>query len=281
MDNPFQGTLLVCDMDGTLLNSEHKISLENKEAIRRFVDGGGMFTVATGRRSGGVAEVVKGLPMNLPVILLNGSQIYDLGRDCSLENFFIREDLSPLLKSIKAAFPDVGIEVFIEEGIAVVNDNQQVDFHRKLEPILPGIIEIDDLPQPWFKVIFAGDNDRLLEVEDHLRAFSGTWRAVFSAVIFLEILDREASKGNSIKKMVELLSLDVKRIVTMGDNMNDLEMIQIADHGVAVENANDRLKEAADFCVGHHDDHAVAQVIEMLEKGSPVLYRQRGEGKVY
>ena len=85
MEKEFTGLMLVCDMDGTLLNSKLEVSDENVRAIEYFVDNGGVFTIATGRMELGVRKYLRILPVNAPVILYNGALIYDFEK----ENFGI------------------------------------------------------------------------------------------------------------------------------------------------------------------------------------------------
>ena len=73
----FKGYTIVSDMDGTLLNSRGKLSEENVQAIGEFIKEGGCFTVATGRMLPSVERFIKRLQVNLPVILYNGTKIYD------------------------------------------------------------------------------------------------------------------------------------------------------------------------------------------------------------
>jgi len=77
LELPFSNRLLICDMDGTLLDSNSRVSMENKEALDRFVAGGGFFTVATGRMEESVMKYLQDLPVNLPAIIYNGAAIYD------------------------------------------------------------------------------------------------------------------------------------------------------------------------------------------------------------
>ncbi len=84
--NPFKGIMLVTDMDGTLLDGKSRISEGNRRAIKRFIAGGGLFTVATGRMFKAVEPYLPALPMNVPAIVYNGAAIYDF----SVKRFYGR-----------------------------------------------------------------------------------------------------------------------------------------------------------------------------------------------
>ena len=88
----FDGYLLVSDMDGTLLNSKGKLSEENKRAIEYFVDNGGQFTLATGRMLPSVKRHIHKLKVTLPVIMYNGTKIYDFSNDEVIYEKFLEEE---------------------------------------------------------------------------------------------------------------------------------------------------------------------------------------------
>ena len=77
----FDGYIIVSDMDGTLLNSKGKLSDENINAIKYFVNNGGKFTLATGRMLPSVKRHVNKINVNLPVIIYNGVKVYDCNND--------------------------------------------------------------------------------------------------------------------------------------------------------------------------------------------------------
>ena len=74
----FDGYYLYCDLDGTLFDDDKRVSLENRQAIERFVKEGGKFGVATGRAPSIIGTIERDLPVNAPCILLNGAGLYDL-----------------------------------------------------------------------------------------------------------------------------------------------------------------------------------------------------------
>jgi len=74
-ENVFAGILLVCDIDGTLLDSNNKLSQKNIQAVRNFIERGGKFTVASGRTLAAMNEIRSAIPFNMPVISVNGAII--------------------------------------------------------------------------------------------------------------------------------------------------------------------------------------------------------------
>ena len=96
----FNGYLLVSDMDGTLLNSNGRLSKENIAAIEYFVDNGGKFTLATGRMLPSVKRHIEKIKVNLPVIMYNGTKVYDYNTNeviiinlCSIIHYYWNKGL--------------------------------------------------------------------------------------------------------------------------------------------------------------------------------------------
>jgi len=267
---PYEGRLLVCDMDGTLLDSSGKVSEENKAALDRFVEGGGLFTVATGRPVEAVKSYLPDLPVNVPTILYNGAVIYDFKTEkVCWEDNLMPNIIHPITQVIEH-FPGIGIQVCHGSRIYLVRQNEYTRAHMIREKFKPIIAELDDIPQPWIKILLAWEPEKLSDVEAFLNGFSEPFRHVYSEPQFLEILNKGVSKGNALKVLTNKLGLSKACVIAMGDNLNDVELIEEANIGIAVGNAHSSLKAAADICCAHHDRNAVSEVIDWIKDGKLV-----------
>lgn len=264
---PFEGRLLVCDMDGTLLDSSSKVSKENKAALDRFVEGGGLFTVATGRMEKSVMQYLPELPVNIPAIVYNGAAIYDFQKNKVIWQDNLAPSVINPVKQVMEKFPDVGVQFYHGGRTYFVRENEYTYAHMIRENFKPIIAEIEDIPQPWFKIILAWEPEKLREVEAFLKGFGEPFRQVYSEPQFLELLSQNASKGSALNELTQMLGLTDSFVVAMGDNLNDVELINEANIGIAVENAHSLLKAAADISCTHHDRNAVSEVIGWLEEG--------------
>jgi Cof subfamily protein (haloacid dehalogenase superfamily) len=264
---PFKGKLLVCDMDGTILNSKGFVSKENVGALERFVEGGGYFTIATGRMERSVAPYLKSLPLNVPAILYNGAVIYDFAAEEVLWQNCLPDGMEFVLQKVMKRFPDIGIEIFNGGDIYYIRQNAETDAHKIRENLVPLITSLDNVPKPWYKALMAWEPSRLLEVEEFLKEIHMEipFHSVYSEPQFLELLNCNASKGHALKELTAMLEYPCSCVIAMGDNLNDVEMIKAANIGIAVGNAHKKLKIAADLCCCHHDSHAAAEVINWIE----------------
>ena len=127
----FDGVLLVSDFDDTLYGANRRIPPRNLEALHYFVSQGGRFTVATGRAHRTFAPYVHLAPVNAPVVLSNGSALYDFERDVMLEQTFLPESSARDFAALFEAFPSLGMESYHGEDIYVWNPNSITDAHMK------------------------------------------------------------------------------------------------------------------------------------------------------
>lgn len=269
LDNyPFRGKMLVTDMDGTLLNGKSQISEKNHRAIKRFISGGGMFTVATGRMSKAVEPYLPMLPMNIPAILYNGAAIYDFSTRKVLWQNCLPDNLELVAEDALRRFPDIGLEVFHGEDIYLPTQNYETGRHMIREGFHPIYAGLKDIPKPWLKFLIAAKPEQLLEVEGFLENRKEEFHAVYSEPQFLELLNKNVSKGSALRRLAAMLNFPCDCIVAMGDNRNDLEMLREAGIGIAVANAHSDAAGAANLICGHHEQDAVAEVISRIEDGT-------------
>ena len=127
----FDGVLLVSDFDDTLYDSHCQVPRRNLEALDRFLAQGGRFTVATGRAHRTFAPYVHLAPVNAPVVLSNGSAIYDFQKDEFLVQTYLSPSAPQDLDGVMEAFPQLGMEAYHGEDIYVFRPNWITDLHMK------------------------------------------------------------------------------------------------------------------------------------------------------
>jgi Cof subfamily protein (haloacid dehalogenase superfamily) len=276
----FSEVLVVCDMDGTLLNSDNKVSRENSDAIKRFVEAGGWFTVASGRPETAVKPYITELPINAPAILYNGTVLYDMKREEMIYGMYLHESVKPIVSELLEKFPGVGSHVYLTGKIACLKKNEIIQRCQRKEFSSPDLTTVDQIAgEPWHKVLFGAKPDVLKKIEEYLRNKVLNATIVYSEDEYLELLPLNASKGQALEKLISELNCNKEMVVALGDHLNDIELIKSAGVGVAVANAHPELKSAAKLCVSSNDEHAVAQLISLVEKGMQLkALEKRGLG---
>lgn len=262
----YEDYLLVSDLDGTLLDSNKSISKENIDAISHFVENGGLFAVATGRTEMNLFPYIKNLKINCPCILYNGSAIYDVkSRKFVKCNFIKNEHIINPLKNILEKYKNICVQIFTEGKMYIVSGDTYMDPYVILEKQPFEFADLEDIKdKPFIKIILNGKHEVLKEVNSLIEKEvpKKIIEAVFSQSFYLEILPYNISKGSALIELIDILKIDKKRVIAIGDYCNDIEMIKTAGLGVATKNAHPLLKEAADVTTVSNDDHALYNLIK-------------------
>lgn len=258
--------LLITDMDGTFLNSKKVPSEKNLEAVKRFQQAGGKFTIATGRAYQAVTLYFDYFKCNFPMIMFNGGMVYDFENKKSLYDRYVPDITKPMVVDILKKFPNLGCEILVESNIKIVQFNDMEAYHTKICKSNPDHVSLDEIYEPWYKVLFADTAENIDEVQKYVasRGFEGV-DFVRSDKFFYEILPLGNSKGTAVSKLREICNLSDYTIVCVGDYNNDIEMLKYADVGICPSNATEETKLAADIVLKEsNDENAIAAVIDFI-----------------
>lgn len=267
MDKIFKGYILASDMDGTLINSKKEVSEENRKAIRYFVDNGGLFTLATGRMVQAVRDFVDDLNIECPVMLHNGAKIYDFRNGQTIVEHFIEEERKEAVKRFYENNPNIGIEIFANEIAYVYRRckfTQRYDRHKDYKVVYELPDEVWN--EKWIKVLLIGEKEELDKAEkDFKENYDKGNNSFRSGTNYLDVVANGISKGRALNELSLALDINPTKVIAVGDNMNDIEMIENAGIGFCVENGLDAVKEKADYIAPSNDENAVAYIINWLE----------------
>lgn len=269
----FDGMLLCTDLDDTLLTTDKKISDENRKAIEYFKSEGGLFTFATGRVPVGAKLMLKYVEPNAPMVCFNGAGIYDFKKEALLWSRSLDADAAAAVEYMDKMFDFIGIEVCTAEKIYFCKVNRVVEEHKILESLPENDLDYREIKEDWKKILFMVEADEIQRVREAVAAspFADKYTFVQSSPWYYELLPKGSSKGEGLLALADLMGVDRKNTIGIGDNENDLMLVKMAGRGVAVANAVDEIKEAADFVTADNNSHAVAAVIYALERGEMKL----------
>ena len=265
----FKNIIFMTDLDGSLLTDEKIVHPKDLAAIERFREGGGIFTIATGRGYSMAKRVAEEICPNVPCVVFNGAAVYDFGADKFLWRCEIgSENAREFIKRVTDKFPKVGVEVLCEQTVYVpfVNDFERK--HLDMEGVVPDVRPLDEIPDGgWLKFLFTADSTAIDEIE---KTFSeekaeGVKR-LRSAAIFYECLPEGVDKSRGFAELIRILGAEKRFSVALGDYKNDYAMIVNADLGAAVGNALDEVKAAADIVVCDNNHAPISEIIDYLEK---------------
>ena len=260
--------LLAIDLDGTLLTPPpHKhISPRTYKALRQAADAGMIIVIATGQTLSVLQYVCDELPLSAPQIIENGAIIADIRSGTILHELLIPPDL--ILPAL-AALRTFGLHRAYHTLHRVYVDKNTPRARNWYRLPVPPVIEVEDVanlyPLSCIKVAGIGEENTLREKRRELeRNFDGKLYVAQSSFDIIELLHPEVSKGNALRVIAKDLQIKPEEIVAFGDNHNDIGMLQFAGLGVAMGNAHEEVKVAADYVTLSNAEDGVAVVIEDL-----------------
>lgn len=250
MKSALSDTLVICDMDNTLLTAKEGLPACNRTVINLFTSLGGLFTVATGRPPESIRAALEGIRLSLPAISCNGALLYDFSTETVLHRSTLnREQATTAIKDILNKFPRMGVEVMAGNGeMYVIHANETTHAHQVDEHLGSIACPIDCVPDGWVKVVFAADPEAIRKLGQYAKTKYYGRDNYFLATnnIYLEIMPGGVSKASGLHDLCALMSKSMKNTVVIGDYYNDLEIMREAGYAVAVANAPAEVKAAAD-----------------------------------
>ena len=262
----FHGVLLASDFDDTLFSSNLTVSEENWRALDYFTREGGIFTVATGRAPPTFAPYAGIVPINAPVILSNGSALYDFKAGRMVHETFlptrVREDLAQVARDI----PEIGFEAYHGDDIYAYQPNAVTEAHIKRANAVYTEAPILEIPLPWSKAILQQRNEVLLDVQRYmLERWSGHYEVIFSNSVLLELTNKGSNKGGMVRYLADLLGIAPEHVYCVGDNQNDIPMLAISAIPFAPSNCAQEVKDWGARILGSCDESCIAQIVELLD----------------
>ena len=270
--------IIATDLDGTLLNSKMQLSQENKMAIQKLAKMGVYFVPCTGRSLSEVAHEVLAIKEARYFITSNGAAVFDrVSGECIIQDCVQGEEKSFLLKTLRkynSLFTvHVGGHSYVD---ATRRDHATCRKFRMTELFIQHIDDKDDFIEDFDGfcdcaeglecccAFFESDEDQ--EACRHELLASGRFAIANSLPTNLEINRIGAGKGVALLALAEKLGIDPQKTIGVGDNTNDLDSIQKAALGLAVQNAHPDLLAIADRVICSNDEHIAKYILENIIK---------------
>ena len=260
--------LVAIDMDGTLLNSDKKVSERNRQAIEKAVEMGAMVVISTGRGFTGIENHLNDLGLNKDgqyALTMNGGAAYNCFTREPLTQIGLKgQDLHKVYELSKVL--GVKIQAYTLDKCLAEAESEYTAFEREHIGTEINIIDFckdikkdDDI----MKVLLM-EEPSILDEKIKLipKEIMQEYNVVKSLPMCLEILNKSCNKGIGLKELIEKLGISSDEVIAIGDEGNDYEMIEFAGLGVAMGNANPRIKEISNYITDTNDNDGVAKVIE-------------------
>jgi 5-amino-6-(5-phospho-D-ribitylamino)uracil phosphatase len=239
--NPWR--LIALDMDGTTLTRDGKISEENQTWIQAARKAGVEVTFATGRHMNGVVrDFMVEMKFEMPVVTVNGGEVWTSDGQLLARHAFPEADIQSLFEMAR--------------GYGLSYWGATIDKMMPMEAF-PAKVEGED----WLKFGMFGQDPELIRAVWAELKHDNRFEISNSHALNIEINPSGVNKALGLQTVCNHLGIEPKQVVTMGDGMNDVAMLQWAGLGIAMGNAQDAVKKVADVTTANFDEDGVAQAI--------------------
>lgn len=264
---------LVFDVDGTLVTGKKKISPALRACLRDLQAQGRKVYLCTGRTVDGVLAYARDLEMEKyggVLIGMNGSLVQRMDGKVLLDPEVLdRERLWPLLAAFDGL--DLLTLAFYRNDMACAVNRAGLELFELAASKFPRFNRLpmnicrsykDFREEAPLKVLFMGRPEALSKARAEILApYREDYALVDSADFFLELMPKGTNKGRGLARLFEKEKTDPQRVMAFGDQNNDLEMIEMAGLGLAMGNASERLKDAADLVIGTNEEDGICRFL--------------------
>lgn len=261
--------LLVLDVDGTILNSERKITQRTVMTLRKVQSIGIKVALASGRPTYGLLPLAKAIDLGTYggyIISYNGAQVISAQDGEILFARSIDPQMVPYLEK-KAA--KTGMTMAYYDGDEVVStditnphvvDEAQMN-GMKLRQVDQISMVVEDWPSEV--MLFSDHEEELDSLENHMqRHLNGVMDAIHSNPYMLEVVGYQVGKSYAMSALMQLLGIGMEEVIAIGDGTADVNMIQMAGTGIAMANAVESVRRCADYITLSNDEDGAAVAIE-------------------
>lgn len=267
--------LLAIDLDGTLLNTQREISAANRQALADASARAVQIAIVTGRRSHSARPLIASLPCPITLIASNGAWIGSRDGE-AIQRDFLPNDVARQVLQAAKPFRPFAVAIYDQASRGQITMQEDASLEGPLGWYLrnnPDILrQVPDLPASItmdpIQIMFGGRPGRIEPLEDLLLASEVatrvhlTWTKYLSpGMSILDVMNKGCSKGKALKLWAEHLRIAPAEIMAIGDNYNDLEMLQLAGYPVVMGNCSSGLARDGWTLTLSNDQHGVAEAI--------------------
>lgn len=256
--------IVFIDLDGTLKDSNQKISIRNKKIFEKLADKGIQVVFTTGRPLPYTMSLSKQFSASNYIISSNGGEIYNYGNKKVLYQSVLPKDVVIKLGELMQKYDMFFIancflkaytnKDFGDPGKKVVESIDDI-LDEKISQLIVESYDVEMMK------LFRRDINEMtnIKISNKSRNPNNT-----NKILFYDITCSDVSKGNAVKMLCDYLKIDVKNAMAIGDSDNDIEMLQTVGVKVAMSNASDNLKQVANMTTCSNDEEGVAVILEKL-----------------
>ncbi|MCX8585821.1 MULTISPECIES: Cof-type HAD-IIB family hydrolase [unclassified Gilliamella] len=258
--------LIITDLDGTFLNSQgdydrtlftQVYDLMAKQNVQ--------FVACTGKQCERVEELFADYLDKIWIVGDSATTIKHKGE--FIYRSFIENQLGQrIIKTLEQASQEHVIIACTAKG-AVIKSNLPAHLKQKVRGSYATIIEVDDfktVADDFIKITVYDEKEQCPQTRKHLTPYDNDVYIVVSEAAWIDITEHNVHKGNTIKKLQQILNITYQETMAFGDGLNDIELLEQANYSFAMRNAFDETKAVAKFITGSNNESAVMTTIQLM-----------------
>lgn len=262
--------LFAIDVDGTLLDSSHRLGAEVRDAVCRLAGSGVQVVLATARGPQAVRDIVRQFDFSPQLICFSGAWIGELDTQFLEPKYVLVDRRMPgdIARSVVATALAQKVEpnVLTPESWRVRALTNEISEECAIVNQRPVVTEnlLGNNEEPSKIMLISSLEEAATTLPQIAAAVGAAVGAAFSKPNYLEILPIGVNKAKALSILADALGLELSQVAGIGDAPNDLEMLSAVGLAFAMGNASDRVKAAADSVVGTNDEGGVAQAVAQI-----------------
>lgn len=268
IDTPIK--LIVSDIDGTILNSQHRVSEVTKAAIKKTTAAGVPFVLASARSPRGMEAIAREIGISdQPLACYNGALILQSGQVETARPLFshvmVPEEVTVILAVLRDKFPKIAINLYSDADWYVNAIDPWVQAEIAITQIQPAVTDLQSLIEknfPVHKFLLIGEVPDIQAGMSYFQELALENSDFYlSKDNYLEITHTGISKERIVTELASYFGLEIRETMALGDNFNDLPMIKKAGLGIAMGNAPLAIQQQADAVTTSNDENGVAEAL--------------------
>lgn len=256
--------LVAIDLDGTLLTDEHEISDKTKTILHQYKKAGGTIILCTGRGPSNTLPYMEELGMEGLVITHNGAvTVHSRDRERVYCSTFDINAVRPLIEYSRRGGLHFDLCTPFDMYTEIYGEAEKEMYDAFL--LKPHVVEdAGKLNEKFVKFTFYGQPSQIARAWEDFRDSDLPLQFILSGDKFIDVMNPDVNKGTALRKAAEDLGVAREEVVAIGNYFNDMEMLQWAGVGVAMDNSPDELKKQADFVTKSNNEDGVCAALQKL-----------------
>lgn len=237
--------IVFSDVDGTLLNSEHKITALTEQAIKKLKKKGIPFVIISARSPSGLYPILNEYDFKCPIVSYSGALILDENGDVLFHKGIDKSSVKRIIAFIENNHFDMSWCAYsLNEWIVKDKNDSRIVREEAIVKAKATQGSIDSITDNTVnKILCICNPKKIIKIEEKLKEAFPNYSIVKSSDILLEIMENGVSKADAIHTLCSLWAIRLENAIAFGDNYNDVEMLETVGHGFLMGNALDELKK--------------------------------------